>query len=193
MTAIGVTGHRFLAEIDKLAASVDEALAKVQQAFPGQPMVVISSLAEGADRLVAHRVLMGFQGRLVVPLPLPQADYMKDFPSAQSQQEFLNLLRQADEVVELPPTANRDAAYEAAGRYVLDRCDALMALWDGQGAQGQGGTGEMVALARQRGLPLIWINAGNRKPGTQEPTSLGEEQGKITFEGFDRFILGCSP
>jgi hypothetical protein len=40
----------------------------------------------------------------------------------------------------------------------------------------------IVDEARQNGLPIAWIHAGNRVPGTHEPTSLGEEQGKITFE-----------
>jgi hypothetical protein len=29
-----------------------------------------------------------------------------------------------------------------------------------------------------------WVHAGNRRPGTQEPTSLGAEQGKVTVENF---------
>lgn len=61
---------------------------------------------------------------------------------------------------------------------------AHIAVWDGQEAQGQGGTAAIVAQARQRGLPLAWIRAGNRRPGTQEPMILGEEQGKVSFERF---------
>jgi hypothetical protein len=87
-------------------------------------------------------------------------------------------------VVELPPAPSREAAYEAGGRFVLEHCHALIAVWDGQGAQGQGGSGEIVAEARSLGLPIAWVHAGNRKPGTEEPTSLGEEQGNVTFEGF---------
>ena len=60
----------------------------------------------------------------------------------------------------------------------------LIALWDGQAAQGQGGTGEIVAEARQLALPIAWVHCGNRKPGTQEPLSLGAEQGLVTFERF---------
>ena len=54
MVAIGVTGHRILTELDKINAGVAEALHRIEQAFPGQPLTVISALAEGADgRLVA--------------------------------------------------------------------------------------------------------------------------------------------
>ncbi len=49
---------------------------------------------------------------------------------------------------------------------MVTRSDVLLALWDGQNAQGQGGAGEIVALARQKGLPLAWVKCGNRLPGT---------------------------
>lgn len=65
---------------------------------------------------------------------------------------------------------------------MLDHCDVLVTIWDGQELQGQGGTGGTVTAARRRGLPIAWVHAGNRKPGTEEPTSLGEEQGTVTFE-----------
>src|SRR5215831_9555464 len=173
MVAIGVTGHRTLADLDRITAGVAEALRHIEQAFPGQPLTVISSLAEGADRLVVHQVLARPKARLVVPLPLPQSDYLTDFESAASQEEFLRLLDQAAEVLELPPVPTRNAAYEAAGNYVLEHCDVLIAIWDGQDAQGQGGTATIVAQARQRGLSIVWVHAGNRNPGTHEPTSLG--------------------
>lgn len=182
MIAIGVTGHRILTELEKINAGVDEALCRIEQAFPRQPLTVISSLAEGADRLVVRQVLARPKARLVVPLPLPKSDYLTDFESAESKEEFLSLLDQADEVIELPSAPTRNEAYEAAGNYVLDHCDVLLTIWDGQGAQGQGGTGAIVARARQSRLPIAWIHAGNRKPGTQEPTSLGAEQGTVTFE-----------
>jgi len=41
-----------------------------------------------------------------------------------------------------------------------------------------------VAEARRRGLPLAWVHAGNRRPGSEEATSLGEEQGRLTLERF---------
>jgi hypothetical protein len=182
MVAIGVTGHRILTELDEIKAGIDEALRHIEQVFPGRPLTVLSSLAEGADCLVVHQVLTRSQARLVVPLPLPKADYLTDFTSTESKQEFLRLLARADDVIELPLAPTRNQAYEAAGNYVLDHCDVLLAVWDGQDAQGQGGTGAIVARARQRSLPIAWIHAGNRKPGTQEPASLGTDQGKVTFE-----------
>lgn len=182
MATIGVTGHRVLTEPERIQAGVDQALDRIAQRFPGQPLAVISSLAEGADRLVARRVLARPAARLVVPLPLAKADYLTDFESAESKQEFLDLLGRADQVVELPRAPTRDAAYEKAGEYALDHSDVLLAVWDGRHAQGEGGTGAIVAQARARGLPIAWVRAGNRRPGSREPVSLGPEQGRVTFE-----------
>ena len=184
MVAIGVTGHRFLVELDRLTASVDEALRRIEETFPGQSLTVISPLAEGADRLVVHRVWARAEARLVVPLPLPESEYMTDFRTAESREEFLSLLNQADQVLVLPPAPTRVQAYAAAGRCVVDLCDVLIALWDGREAQGVAGTAKIVTAARRHGLPLAWVHAGNRIPGTEEPTTLGEEQGKVTFERF---------
>lgn len=182
MVAIGVTGHRFLTDLDRINAGIAEALRHIEQAFSDQPLTVISSLAEGADRLVAHQVLARPTAHLVVPLPLPKADYLSDFKSAESKAEFLSLLDRADKVIELPSVPTRPEAYDAAGTYVLDHCNVLIAIWDGQQAQGEGGTGSIIAQARQRSLRIAWVHAGNRKPGTEEPISLGPEQGEVTLE-----------
>ena len=58
MIRIGVTGHRFLAEIPKLRDGIDQALTRIAQTYPNEPWAVVSSLAEGADRLVVQRVLL---------------------------------------------------------------------------------------------------------------------------------------
>jgi len=182
MVAIGVTAHRVLTDLDTIVTGVDAALAHVEQAFAGQPLTLISSLAEGGDRLVVPRVLARLRAQLMVPLPLPKADYMRDFASAEARAEFLRLLRLATHVVELPPRPTREEAYESAGLFMLDHSDVLLTIWDGQAAQGRGGTGAIVAEARRRRLPIAWVHAGNRKPGTHEPTSLDADQGKVTFE-----------
>ncbi len=179
---LGVTGHRVLAEQDKISAGVAAGLDRVEAAYPGRPLVLLSPLAEGADRLVATEVLKRTNGRLRVPLPLPLADYMSDFPSPESQIEFKDLLGRADQVFSMAPRETRNAAYEAVGHYVVDHAQVVIAVWDGEGAQGQGGTGAIVARARSQGKPIVIVRAGNRRPGTSEPTTLGPEQGRLITE-----------
>ncbi len=179
---VGATGHRILAEPDRIRAGVTIALNRILELFPGGTITILSSLAEGSDRLIVQQVLTQPGARLIVPLPMPKSKYMEDFATSESKEEFLELLSQAAKVIELTPMSVRNQSYEEAGKYILDHSQALLAVWDGQLEQGKGGTGAIVAQGRARGLPLAWIHAGNRKPGTSEPTTLGAEQGTVTFE-----------
>lgn len=179
---IGVTGHRILAERERVVAGIETALGRIEARLPGRALVIVSALAEGADRLVAEAVLRRPGSRLVAVLPMPRSEYLSDFATPESRDEFLRLLGAAAEVVELPSNSSRTQAYAAANERLLDGVDVLVAVWDGGGAQGQGGTAEVVARARALGLPLAWVHAGNRKPSTMEATTLGAEQGNVTYE-----------
>lgn len=133
-------------------------------------LVVLSPLAEGADRLVAD-VGLELGARLIAVLPLPRAEYEKDFEhpgepaqSAASKAEFARLLEQAQRSVEVPLAAElttekmlhhrvaRSKQYEAAGLYIARHSQVLLALWDGVDLGQRGGTSEVI---RQRltGLP----------------------------------------
>ena len=183
--SIGVTGHRRLSDVERLERGVDTALEHIKEVFPRTSWRIMSSLAEGADRLVVHRAIRSGIRRLVVSLPLPRDEYLKDFDSQESRKEFLQLVDTAEQVREPSPTQTRADAYAAAGAFVLDHSDALVAIWDGKEAQGQGGTADIVAKARLKGLPIAWVHAGNRAPLTDRPNSLGSEQGVVTFENFE--------
>jgi len=82
----------------------------------------------------------------------------------------------------MEPGLKREESALAAGRFGLDHSDVLVVVWDGQSVPEQGGTAELVAEARQRGLPLVWVQTGDRQPGTLNTASPGEEQGKVTCE-----------
>ena len=182
---IGVTGHQYLAEQEKLPAGIDAALLMIGSAYPDRTLTLVSPLAEGADRLVSEAILRLAGSRLVALLPLPRTNYMEDFASLESKAEFLRLLARTAHVIELP-AAKRGEAYAAVGREIVERCEALVAVWDGREAQGLGGTAEVVAHARSLGKPLVIVRAGNRKPGTSEPTSLGAVQGQLIVERLER-------
>ena len=76
------------------------------------------------------------------------------------------------------------AEYERDFQYLLDHCDVILAVWDGEDAQGRGGTGQIVRLAREAGMAVAWVHAGNRQPGTMTPISLDPDQGLVTYERF---------
>ena len=161
---VGVTGHRWNrlghGDLRLLRASVRGALERIAESAPGQPLRLVSPLAEGADRIVAEEAAaLGWQ--LQSALPFAQAEYEKDFATTESRTEFRRLLARAAKVHELRGSRDsresRDSAYTAVGRLVLDSSDVLVAVWDGASARGEGGTAQMVLEARERGLPVVWI------------------------------------
>jgi hypothetical protein len=155
---LGVTGHRRLDSADSgvLRAGVADVLIAAAAAGPRPPRLA-TSLAEGADRLVAEVALaLGYQ--LWCPLPFAAAEYERDFSGAESIAEFRALLARADvTTMAQQPGAVRDASYTRAGRAVLSASSALLALWDGQPARGEGGTAQIVAEALELRLPVIWL------------------------------------
>ena len=154
---IGVTGHRSLPKLPQTRLYVRKVVSRL--ALQTERLVVLSPLAEGADRLVATEVLKLPNSSLRVVLPLEIEDYRKDFVSPASLAEFQDLLEQAEQVKVLPSVENREMAYEAVGRYVVDHCDLLVAIWDGYKTHKQGGTAEIVAYARNKQKLLCWIDS----------------------------------
>lgn len=163
---VGVTGHRTFDGGDEVARQVDAVLDRLwadHGPIDRHPThldptdEVWSALAEGADRMVAER-LLARGAVLVALLPLEPDDYRDDFGDPASVAEFDRLLGAATEVrVARPSDPTREAAYEAAGLEMLDAVDVLVALWDGAPQRGRGGTGAIVAEARRRGLEVIVV------------------------------------
>ncbi len=119
--------------------------------------VVLSPLAEGADRLVAERVLAREGAELEAILPMSEADYERDFATDASRSEFRSFLAKAAAIHRLPASSNRAEAYAAAGRFVVDHCDILIAIWDGKAGDGPGGTADTIAYAQSLARPIHLI------------------------------------
>ena len=154
MLRIGVTGHRALVDPDRAARDVDAALDRLL-AGDRHPQVV-SALAEGADRIVAERILERPGATLVAVLPLDADEYEDDFADDRSRRQFRHLLSAADSVTVTGrgDDGSRVSAYERAGHAVVDGSDVVLALWDGEPGRGRGGTAEIVAYARDRGVDV---------------------------------------
>jgi hypothetical protein len=181
---IGIAGHRILAPQHDLDESIIKVCDFIHQVYPERTWLVYSSLAEGADCLFAQHALQYPGVELFIPLPLPDEEYLLDFHSEKAILIFKTLYGQASDIYQLPPTTNREEAYQAAGEYIVNSVDIMVAIWDGRKEHGAGGTGFVVRLAQQRHLPIAWIKAGNRRTGTLDPTHLGNLQGEVTFDGF---------
>lgn len=151
---IGVTGHRRFDHVDAATAAVDRVVDALLER--DRPAVVISALAEGADRIVVDCVRRRPHTWLHAVLPLDPSEYARDFATDASKAEFAALIDAAEqvEVVETQPTDSREAAYQRAGEVMVELSDVVIALWDGQPARGLGGTAGIVELATESGVPV---------------------------------------
>ena len=163
-----------------IAAAARALLAANTDCFDDQPPLLrmVSPLAEGADRLAARAALEHGYG-LICPLPFAREEYAKDFGHGAARAEFDQLLAQAEAVFEIDGRRDDEGkAYEAVGLMVLRQCDLLIALWNGGGSGGRGGTAEIVETAIHDGIPVIWIDPANPAPRIpyRDPLSGGASQ-----------------
>src|SRR5215475_4160664 len=171
---IGVTGHRDLRDEDvpRLEREIAAIIGGLRRDYLGgeaeTPIVILSSLAEGADRLVA-RIALAHGARLVAPMPMPIDEYRRDFEpglTPGNAAEFDALLAQAIATPVIPfmpgnslaavraDDAKRSEQYRAVGLFIVQHASILIALWDGSdGTMAAGGTAEVVAFKRH-GIPL---------------------------------------
>ncbi len=123
---------------------------------------MLSSLAEGADRLTA-RIALRSNMRLVAVLPLPQDRYEEDFTTPEVLNEFRALLERSIGVIRLPlldgitddqiktPGDARNREYAKAGAYIAAHSQVFFAFWDGTPHTGDkvGGTAQTVDFRMQ--------------------------------------------
>ncbi|MEE6178711.1 hypothetical protein [Mycobacterium sp. 050134] len=150
MTGIGVTGHQDLPDsaLGYVTAGIREILAGFTD------VVGYSSLAAGADQLFASEVLAA-GGRLHVVIP---ADGYAMTLSGEAADAYHRFLAAAAGITRLRFAVPGEAAYEAAGRWIAEHSDLLIAVWDGEPARGRGGTADAVAHARRldREVRIVW-------------------------------------
>jgi hypothetical protein len=192
----GITGHRLLRDdnqgdapapretefrsdkvesgiadfLDMLKGVVADSRAEANAWFdPGPDQIaLVSSLAEGSDRIAARSALARGMP-LDVVLPCARSIYEQSFQDHSSRKEFSLLLDQARACLVLPMPMTEakpdiERAYEIAGLTVLAQVDILIAVWDGQPARGRGGTGDIVDDAARQGLPIVVIDPVNGAP-----------------------------
>jgi hypothetical protein len=172
----GVSGHRDTRAEDSVEFEnrIQIVFDRFRLAHPGASFELMSPLAEGADRIAAE-VALRSGVRLVVPMPMAQADYERDFTTDESLNEFRRLLAAADSQFEVSPdepsqwsqavTNPRTNKYAMVGDYIARRSHVLILLWDGQDNEKIGGTA-WVKKRREH-----WINLS--KAGGSAPPIFG--------------------
>jgi hypothetical protein len=158
VTALGVTGHQTIppAARDFVLAAIRDILGAAEP-----PVDLVTSLAAGADQLVAAELVRA-GGRLHVIVP--SSDYERTFTAAADLASFRSLLAAAAAVTRLDYAEPSEEAFLAAGKCVVDRCETLIAVWDGEPARGLGGTADVVRYARDAGkaVSVVWPDGSGR-------------------------------
>jgi hypothetical protein len=156
---IGITGHRGLPPHTQ--ALIAAALRQELEPHAGPELVGVSSLAGGPDQVFA-RIVLDLGGTLEVVVPAAQ---YRDGLDPDEQRGYDELLAKAKHVEQLPFVESTEQAHLAGGWAVVDGCERLVAVWDGQPARGIGGTADIVSYARQKGVPVavLWPEGATRE------------------------------
>lgn len=154
-------------------------------------LTAISSLARGADQIVARAVcdLVAHPEQrnryLEVVLPFPQEIYEQDFPDGRDLETFRQLLALDRGRANTHPTPTvlcpafpvsvgptnsslrltRDKAYADAGAHVVDASEIVIAVWDPLRDEPPGGTAETARYAVERGRVVFWLNPADLAAG----------------------------
>jgi hypothetical protein len=159
VSRVGFAGHQGLPP--DTARLVDRGIRDWLAGHAGPDLVGVTMLGPSADQLFARAVLDAGGALLVV---VPAEQYRDGFPQEEDRRGYDELFARRADTLRLDFVESTQEAHMAGGRAVVDASDVLVAAWDGQPARGHGGTADVVAYARQRGLPVevIWPQGATR-------------------------------
>ena len=155
----GITGH---IDLDRPTRRLVAAqLMKELAADDGAELVGVTSLAAGTDQVFAW-VVVALGGQLEFVRPCARIEETVSGPDLAGMRAGALLAGRT--IVELAYDEPSEQAFLDAGQDVVDRCDRLLAVWDGRPAGGRGGTADIVAYAerQQRPWTLVWPDGARR-------------------------------
>jgi len=142
---VGITGHRDLlqSKISQYKEHIRNYLLELSKSVD-KSLLLISPLADGADRLFIEAG-QELDLKYEVILPMPQKYSAIDIVNGKN----------IDDIKEYGP--DRDEQYFAIGKYLAQKCDALVALWDGAYNQKVGGTADVIKYRKNIGKDFFHI------------------------------------
>ena len=171
---ISITGHRILTDQQQqklkpvIARAIENIIFTLTEQNRDIAISSISPLAEGADTLFAEAA-RAHGLPLKVILPFDRAQYLKDFSSDAARAYFdvlYDSVANADKYTLHPFTGPDDVnqLYMDLGIKVVDECDYLLAIWNEKVSNGKGGTGDVVAYAKEQRKHILLINPEDEHP-----------------------------
>lgn len=172
---IAITGHRKLdhtqiaAITPVLKTAIENIIYYYQSNYKILPAVICSTaLAEGADSLFAKIATENNNCSLKILLPFSKEEYIKDFFSDAAKHDFETLINHAKvtgiEITGEFNSNNKPELYLKNGQRLVDENEFIIAVWNEQGAAGEGGTGDIVKYALAAGKNILVINPTEKEP-----------------------------
>lgn len=156
---IGASGHRVLDEKARgfVAEELDALFSRLaDNKSADKQFAAVTSLAVGADQLFADAAL---RHGVPIEVVLPFANFAEDFAEGAERDSYERLLSSATSSTYLPWRDRSNGAYLAGGFWVVDHCDVVVVIWNGESAAGVGGTGDVVQYCVDVGKPCIHIHS----------------------------------
>jgi len=195
---VGFTGHRALGEHSgEVAAALGAAFAVVRDSLAGLEATLlhpderlgdayggparlrlVSGEAPGSDRLAIASWNAGQLGE-VHPI-YPFRDHatggaLTDHPDFATADAHVAPAAAAAAWTGLDATdlgLTRNQAHRQVGEWIVRHADLLIAVWDGAAIERQGGTGDTLRAALERGVPAIWVQPGEKRIRLIDPQKL---------------------
>jgi hypothetical protein len=152
---VGLTGHQIIGN-----EKTEQWVQKQMYALLVSERVTEGwmSLAVGADQMFASLLLReGLPYRVVIPCKR----YVDTF-TVDDRDKYNYLLSNASSVIHLDYLEPSEAAFYAAGKEVVRKSETMIAVWDGLGAKGLGGTADIVHFAQSLSKRVLHINVSAR-------------------------------
>lgn len=149
---VGIIGHRNINrdELDQIQRDFDLQIAEILDQAQSTPVVILTSLADGADRLI---FTSKFRSRVQVygVLPFKVSNYAKDFIGKAEKAKFLSLINSCEMIIDpshMDSTSRvleaRALGYRIASEWIVTHSTVLLAVWDGRFSSKVGGTGDTL-------------------------------------------------
>lgn len=162
---IGVTGHRDISKVDieQLESKIKIIFNYISKKYSKTPIILLTPLADGADRIVANIALNNFKDNITVSVPMPfdETTYKKTFgtnskiklrfDNEQSIEEFDMLMEEVKMQKNAfilnqiyMPNDGKKKNYSFVGEYIAIHSQILIALQNPYSEEKNGGTAEIV-------------------------------------------------
>ena len=164
---VGLIGHRKLPahELDGVVAEFDCFIAGLLGSLKHTPILLLTSLAEGADR-IALRSRFRDSLTICAVLPFQLEDYRNDFKGAHSVEDFEQSLNSADECIEPfksdSKNIERDLDYRKCANWISERSNILVTIWNGKFNDEPGGTSDTINYRTEKNELVSSVEALNK-------------------------------